>query len=300
MSGRIYAVRVPPDNDITCSVVIPTFNAAHVVGEQLKALEEQVNAPSFEIIVADNGSTDDLAGVVSRHAAVIPGLRRVDASRGRGVSVARNVGIQHAHAEKILICDADDRVSPGWVAAMSRALADHPLVSGPVETTMLSGRSAGWVPIDERTTGLFEVWGHTYGIGANLGLRRSVWEEVGGFAEDYPAGAEEIDFAWRASEAGHHFAYVPDALIHYRIRTDLRGVLRQQYNSGRGTSNLYARFRPQAVTPKSAMRRVHHELLLIRDFPLTGSSDDRRRWLTRMAFEVGKLVEARRLRSPAP
>jgi glycosyltransferase involved in cell wall biosynthesis len=284
-----------------CSVVIPTYNAAHLIGEQLSALHTQVGAPTFEVVVADNGSTDDLREVIDSWRDRLPGLRRVDASRGRGVSVARNVGIEHAASDLILICDADDRVSPGWVAAMTAGLAAHPLVSGPVETTLLSGRSAGWVPIEERTTGLFETWeGRTYGIGSNLGLRREVWTAVGGFDEDYPAGAEEIDFAWRAADLGYRFTYLEDALLHYRIRTDLRGVLRQQYNSGRGTTTLYAKFRPSEVVPKSAVRRIHHELLLVRRFPWRGGANDRRMWLTRMAFEAGKLVEARRRGVSAP
>ena len=283
------------------SVVIPTYNAADVIADQLGALATQVDAPTFEVIVADNGSTDHLAEVVKQWRPRLPRLHRVDASRGRGVSVARNVGIEHASTDLVLICDADDRVSPGWVAAMHRGLQESSLVSGPVETTLLSGRSAAWVPVDQRTTGLFETWeGRTYGIGCNLGLRREVWEAVGGFDEHYPAGAEEIDFAWRAWDLGHRFAYVPDALLHYRIRTDLRGVLRQQYNSGRGTATLYAKFRPAEVSPKSLPRRIHHELLLLTQFPWRGSSDDRRSWLTLMAFEAGKLVEARRLGSPAP
>lgn len=284
-----------------CSVVIPAFNAAHMIGDQLEALCSQIGAPPFEVVVADNGSSDDLGSVVERWQDRIPGLRRVDASRGQGVSVARNVGIERATTDLILICDADDRVSPDWVAAMVAALVDHPLASGPVETTLLSGRSAAWVPIEPRSTGLFETWeGRSYGIGCNLGLRKEVWEAVGGFDESYPAGAEEIDFAWRAGDLGHRFVYVPEALVHYRIRTDLRGVLRQQYNSGRGTTTLYAKFRPAEVVPKSSIRRVHHELMLMRQFPVRGDGNDRRMWLTRMAFEAGKLVEARRRRVSAP
>jgi hypothetical protein len=118
---------------------------------------------------------------------------------------------------------------------------------------------------------------------------------VGGFDESFPAGAEEIDFAWRAHDRGYRFAYVPDAVILNRIRTDLRGVLRQQYNSGRGTTTLYNKFRPAEVVPTSVARRIHHEILLAKQFPWRGSADDRRRWATLMAFEAGKLVEARRL-----
>lgn len=284
-----------------CSVVIPTFNAAHVIGQQLKALLEQEGATTFEIVVADNRSTDDLTAVIANWRDRLPDLRIVDASRRQGVSAARNVGIAAAATDRILICDADDTVSSGWVAAMARGLEDHPLVSGPLETSLLSGRSASWVPIPRLTTGLFETWGaRPYGIGGNLGLRREVWKQIGGFDEDYPAGAEEIDFAWRAADAGFVPVYVPDALIHYRIRTDLWGVLRQQYNSGRGTSTLYAKFRPTDVVPKSRLRRLHHEYLLLRQFPSRGSSSDRRRWLTLMAFEMGKLREAYRLGVPAP
>ncbi len=88
--------------------------------------------------------------------------------------------------------------------------------------------------------------------------------------------------------------------MHYRIRTDLRGVLRQQYDSGRGTATVAAKVGPAGRTPRSPLRRVHHELLLLRRFPWRGSGDDRRAWLAMMAFEAGKLVEARRLGVPAP
>lgn len=289
------------DGPVECTVVIPTYNAARVIGEQLAALASQADAPAFEVVVADNGSTDDLADVVESWRERLPLLRRVDASRGRGVSVARNVGIGAASTDRILICDADDIVAPGWVRAFHEALDESPLASGPAETVTLSGPSAGWVPIDQLSTGLYETWsGRTYGLGGNTAMRREVWERVGGYDEQFPAGAEEIDFAWRAWDLGYRFTYVPDALLHYRIRTDLRGVLRQQYNSGRGTATLYAKFRPAEVVPKSVPRRIHHELLLLKQFPWRGTPDQRRMWLTVMAFETGKLVQARRLGSPAP
>jgi glycosyltransferase involved in cell wall biosynthesis len=237
-----------------CSVVIPTYNAAHIIGDQLGALSAQLDAPIFEVIVADNGSTDDLVNVLASWAQRLPLLRRVDASRAKGVSVARNEGIRAAATDKILICDADDLVSPGWVRSFSSALADHAFVGGPVETSRLSGPSAAWVPIPERTQELLESWeGLKFPSGGNLGLHRRVWEAVGGFAEDYPAGAEEIDFAWRARDAGYPAAYVPEALLHYRIRTSLKGVLRQQYNSGRGTATLFSKWRPQEVPVKSLL-----------------------------------------------
>ncbi|MCW2834714.1 MAG: hypothetical protein JWN68_2667 [Nocardioides sp.] len=290
----------PMEAAVQCSVVIPTYNAAHLISDQLSALMNQEGAPPFEVIVADNGSTDDLEGVLDAWRPRLR-LRHVDASRRRGVSAARNVGIEHAATDRILLCDADDVVSALWVGALHSGLDDHPLVSGPSETASLSGPSATWIPISSQTKGLFQTWSvRTYGLVGSTGIRREFWEKVGGYDETFPAGAEEIDFAWRAWDLGFRFGYAPDALLHYRIRTDLRGVLRQQLNSGRGSTTLYAKFRPQEVRPKSPLRRLHHEAMLLKQFPWRGDGDARRQWLCVMAFETGKLLEARKLRTPAP
>ena len=286
---------------LTCSVVIPTYNAVDTIGRQLSALASQEDADPFEIIVADNGSTDGLARLIEEWSTRLPWLRHIDASAQRGVSAARNAGIEVARTDRLLICDADDEVSSRWVAAMCHGLAVHPLVSGPVETERLSGRSAAWVPIPARTSSLFETWGgRTYGIGCNLGLRREVWKAVGGFDPSFPAGGEEIDFAWRARDLGFEFGYVEGALLHYRIRADLRGVLRQQYNSGRGVTTLYARHRPQEVRIRSWRRQLHHEYLVLRQFPWRGGADAWRGGAATIAFEAGKVREAVRLRVPSP
>lgn len=284
-----------------CSVVIPTYNAAGVIGGQLAALARQSYAAPFEVVVADNGSTDRLEQALDPWRARLPLLRRVDASRDRGVSVARNVGIAAASSDRILICDADDVVSDGWVAALMGAMDANPFVGGAVETVELSGPSAAWVPIEAHSSELPRTWqDRPYPFGGNTGMWREVFDRVGGYDETYPAGAEEIDFAWRAADLGYHAAYVPEALLHYRIRTDLRGVLRQQFNSGRGTATLYAKFRPAEVTPKSWHRRLRHEARLLAGFPWRGGPDARRAWACVLAFESGKLREARTLGVPAP
>lgn len=287
--------------DLTCSVVIPAYNAVDVVGVQLRALAAQRGAPPFEVIVADNNSTDGTGGWVERFAVTTPLTVRVVRTPPRqGVAVARNTGVAASRSDLVLICDADDEVVPDWVRAMVGGLREHSFVGGPVETEKLSGRTADWLPLPVRTTELPAVWGVRYPFGGNTGFRREVFDVVGGFDESYPAGAEEIDFAWRARQAGHHAAYVPDALLHYRIRSDLRGVLRQQFNSGQGTAQLYARFHPPGTTPKSWRSRLRHEAMLVRSFPLRGSRSDMARHSMVLAFEAGKLWRARKLGVPAP
>lgn len=286
---------------VDCSVVIPTYNAAHLIGAQLEALANQDYAGCFEVIVADNRSTDDLTEVLDQWRDRLLNLIHIRADRAQGVSVARNMGIEAARSDTILICDADDVVSSAWIRSLMAALEHHAYVGGPTETVELSGPSADWVPIPRTIDALLTSWQEVaYALGGNLGLKREVWAAAGGFDESYPAGAEEIDFAFRAKKAGYCAGFAPGALLHYRIRTDLRGVLRQQYNSGRGTATLYAKWRPDEVRPKSWPRRIHHELILLSRFPWRGSRSDRFAWLAVMAFELGKLVEARRLGCPSP
>jgi GT2 family glycosyltransferase len=131
-------------------------------------------------------------------------------------------------------------------------------------------------------------------------MHRRVFDAVGGFDEGFPAGAEEIDFAWRAADAGYIPVFVPDALIHYRIRSDLRGVMRQQYNSGQGTAWLYARFRPPEVILRSRLGWVRRTFWFLRRYPLLSSRSQQCRWWAAVAFEAGKIVGARRAGVPAP
>ena len=119
-------------------------------------------------------------------------------------------------------------------------------------------------------------------------MHRRVFNDVGGFDEGYPAGAEEIDFAWRAADAGYTPVFVPDALIHYRIRSDLRGVMRQQYNSGQGAACLYARFRPPEAVLRSRFGWGRRTFWFLRRYPLLSGRDRHYRWWAAVAFEVGK------------
>jgi glycosyltransferase involved in cell wall biosynthesis len=291
-----------PDSHLACSVVIPTYNAEAFLDAELEALARQTHPEPFEIVIADNGSTDRSGEVARAWRDRLPSLRTVDASRARGVSAARNDGIRAAATDLILLCDADDVVDAGWVGAMLRGLQDHDYVGGALDTRVLSTSSAQrWVPVEPLTTELPATWGgRRYAFGGNLGMRRFVFDDAGGFDESYGAGAEEIDFAWRALEAGHEVAFVPDAVIHYRLRADLRGILRQQFSSGLGEAQVFATFRPPDAVVRSWHRRVRHDLSLLRRFPWRGNRIDRGAWLSTMAFEAGKIRGAIRHRCLVP
>ncbi|HEY4573152.1 MAG TPA: glycosyltransferase family A protein, partial [Thermoanaerobaculia bacterium] len=100
------------------SVVIPCLNAAATLGVQLAALTRQSWPGGWEVIVADNGSTDGSREIVESYRGRLPGLALVDASDRRGQAHARNLGAAAATGDALLFCDADDEVAPGWMEAL--------------------------------------------------------------------------------------------------------------------------------------------------------------------------------------
>ena len=107
------------------SVIIPCLNAANTIAVQLDALAAQQWDQPWEVIVADNGSTDDSIAIIERYKTTLPHLRIADASARRGQPYALNVGAMAATGEALAFCDADDEVAPGWLSAMGEALSKH-------------------------------------------------------------------------------------------------------------------------------------------------------------------------------
>lgn len=230
------------------AVVIPAHNAATTIEAQLDAVAIAMKtAPPAEIVVVDNLSTDDTATrVMQWKSANDVAVRLVAAPDGATASYARNQGIVAARADLICCCDADDVVQPGWLAAMTGALANHPFVTGPLDLDSLNpswladvrGRSAS-----EQPAVLFGEF--AYAHGCNLGLRRSSIDAVGGFDESYAIG-EDLDLALRLDDAGVPLHFCPDAVVAYRLRTGLRETFRQA--RGYGRAQVRIRRRLDAVT----------------------------------------------------
>ncbi|VEJ28812.1 Hyaluronan synthase [Rothia dentocariosa] len=101
---------------VAASVIIPVYNGANYITQQLDALAAQTGNPSFEVLICDNGSTDGTRAVVEGYNAPYP-LRVIDASQRGGASHARNMGAVQAAGDILIFCDGDDLVEPDWVAS---------------------------------------------------------------------------------------------------------------------------------------------------------------------------------------
>jgi glycosyltransferase involved in cell wall biosynthesis len=228
---------------VRVSVVIPCRNAAGTIGRQLDRLAEQRFDGRWEIIVADNGSTDGSIDVVHSHRARIPHLRLTDASDRVGINHARNRGAAAARGEVLLFCDADDEVQPGWLAAMAEALHEHGLVAGRIDAHRLN---ESWL-VDLRGAaqeeGLPRFGKLPYAVGANFGVRRALHERIGGFDEDFILGADDVDYAWRLRREGVEPHFEPRAVVAYRYRKSFRALFRTARLYGAETVMLYKKHR---------------------------------------------------------
>jgi glycosyltransferase involved in cell wall biosynthesis len=228
---------------VRLSVVIPCRNEAARIGAQLDRLAEQSSPDPWEIIVADNGSTDATIDVVRRYQEKLKHLRLVDASDRIGVNHARNAGAAAARGEFVVFCDADDEVQPGWLAAMGDALRRHDLVAGRIDSHSLNEPWSAALRGAAQAEGLARFGNLSYVLGANLGVRRALHETVGGFDEDFVGGADDADYSWRLRQAGVEPHFEPRAVVAYRFRNDFRALFHQARFYGVGAVSLYRKHR---------------------------------------------------------
>lgn len=117
------------------TVVIPARNAATTIADQLRAVVAQAAEQAAEVLVVDNGSTDG-TGDVARG---FPGVHVLVEPRA-GLNRARNAGTRAAGGDAILLCDADDIVGPGWLAALAEAALEADYFGGPLDVSTLNCR----------------------------------------------------------------------------------------------------------------------------------------------------------------
>lgn len=233
---------------VDLSVVIAAFDAADTLDEQLAALARQRVDARWEVIVADNGSTDHTRERAEAWAGRLPGLRVIDASARRGAGAARNIGVAAATGRNVVFCDADDVVADDWLAVMHHALLDARFVAGRFAGDRLN------TPRVLRSRSLPQQDGLQYaehlpnlahaGAG-NLGVRRDVFRAAGGFD---PAALflEDTDLCWRLQLSGIPLVWVPDAVVQVRLRGSLGSAWQQGYHYGSGERWLARRYREQA------------------------------------------------------
>ena len=272
------------------SVVVAVRDGMPLLEEQLRALDAQRCDEPWEVVVADNGSTDGTVAFAHRWATDHPNVRVVDASAVRGPAAARNAGVAAARGELLAFCDADDVVQAGWLAACADALRSADLVAGYFDFWSLNGHPAG-PPIAAATRQLGFL---PAGLGANLASRRGPFEAVGGFDVELLRG-EDIDLCWRMQLHGSTFALAPDAVVSKRDRSDARGSFDQAYAFGQCGALLHRRFRA-AGARRDLRGALKAWLWLLGRSYLVALPSRRAGWTRAAGIRLGRVTGSLRLR----
>ena len=215
------------------AVIVPTRDRSFLLEGLLGALEGQdLPASEFEVVVADDGSTDDTWSILTDAAARGSlRLRAVRSPASEGPAAARNAAVAASRAPLLAFTDDDCIPMAGWLSSLVRALDGDPDV---VQGRTLPAPDAPRGPWDrivsiEAPTPLYET--------CNIAYRRTAFERAGGFSSARPAVAagtrphfgEDAVLGWRVLANGGTAGFAPDAVVHHRVWPgDYAGWLQEQ------------------------------------------------------------------------
>jgi GT2 family glycosyltransferase len=249
---------------IDVSVVIPVRHVGWELADQLSALASQQFDQTWEVIVADNGMSYDSVSIVRNFERYFPCLRVVDASARTAQAYALNAGVGAARGRSVLFLDSDDRVAPGYLAAMASALEESPFVAARIDCETLNPR---WLQ-ESRPPTQTEGIGAPFGFlpsaaGCSIGIWKSVFDAVGGFDQSIMLG-NDVDLCWRVQLSSYQLRFVPEAVVLYRYRDTLKGIFAQARTYGTAGPVLYLKYRNKGM-PRRSWRgalRFHGAILV--------------------------------------
>lgn len=263
-------VAAPP----TVSVVVPFRDAAAHLPGLLDALEQQdLPDERFEVLLVDDGSTDDGPHLVAQALGDgrVPG-RMVSSQPPPSSYAARNAGVAAATGDVLAFTDADCRPAPDWLSALLARLAPaeaDQVVAGAVEMTVDDRRNP-WELFDAAVH-LDNAAAATTGrvATANMAVRRAVFTSVGPFPEVTSGG----DHLWsrRAREQGHAVVFAPEVVVAHPTRSTRAALEAKLDRTSRGQGEAAARD-PALRTP-TMLRALGRPLLVQRHLRVARSPD---------------------------
>jgi len=217
------------------SVVVCTYNGSRTIRECLQGLS-RLDYPDYEVIVVNDGSTDDTAKIIREFDVV-----RIDTSN-HGLSHARNLGARAAGGQIVAYIDDDAWPDPEWLKHLARLFesSEHVGIGGP------NVAPAGDGPIAEciaHAPGgpnhvLLTDFVAEHIPGCNMAFRKSALDAIGGFDPQFRIAGDDVDLCWRLQDAGGTLGFCPAAMVWHHRRGSVRTYLRQQRNYGRAEAML--------------------------------------------------------------
>ena len=214
----------------TCSVIILNWNGAEMLRTYLPSVVK--NTPC-ELIVADNGSTDNSLEVLAKE---FPKVKTIVLDKNYGFAEGYNRAIEQVNSEFVVLLNSDVETPEGWLAPLLDYLNAHPEVAA-VQPKIRSWRNKAFFEHAGAAGGFVNALGYPYcrgrvlwkveedkgqydtpievdwTSGACMCVRTKVYKELGGLDASFFAHMEEIDLCWRMRNAGWKLACVPQSTV---------------------------------------------------------------------------------------
>jgi len=209
------------------SVIVPVWNGEATIGATIRSLLDQTYPrDAVQIIVVDNGSSDNTKKIVADFAGVLL-LEQMKP----GSYAARNKGLQKATGKYVAFTDADCIADRGWLAAAIPVLESDPAIgvlAGHIEVVPgAEGSRSAFLVERELSFKQKEAAQRSTCVTANWVSRRNLVEEAGGFNEKVKSGGDWI-LSSRLAASGHRIVYSADAVVRHPSRSGLFDLLKKR------------------------------------------------------------------------
>ena len=196
-----------------CSIIIPVYNKEGYIAEAIESAINQKQAPTYEVVVIDDGSTDDSLAVARRTAKGHPNVT-VLMQDNQGVAAARNNAIKVSRGKYIACLDADDRIEPLFLNRLSSALTSDPGLGLVYSDFMAFGPERPTSPITCAEYDFESLKAGNMLPCCNL-FRRKAWKAAGGYKNINPSW-EDYELWLNMGKLGWYGKRVPGTLFWYR------------------------------------------------------------------------------------
>jgi glycosyltransferase involved in cell wall biosynthesis len=267
------------------SVIMPVYNSARVVSDQLDALIDQDYTGDWELVIADNGCTDSTVEIALAYTDRLP-LRVVQASERRGDVAARNIAVPETSGDLIVFCDSDDIVSSSWLSSHVDQLGVTELSIGPYDMRVEVSDHGDDMYVAVPMHGVYRFL--PYGLSANMGVRRDAFDNIGGFDEEFRVGYD-VEFCWRAQIAHLRLGAVEHAMVTKRKRGDASGAFDQHRAFGISDVHLYLSYRRYGM-PRSLNQALRAYAWLVIHVADLANKRQRLRWIGVAGQRAGRII----------